>query len=270
MVVNNVIDRLMEIGFSDYEARAYVALLSVHPATAYEVARESGIPTSKIYEVLARLDEKGVVTAGDDGGKKRYVPMDPGEFVERRRSSLDAALTKLKSALDRVSGERDVSYIWNIREREYLMEKAARSISGAAGTVLLSVWPEEMDVLAPVLEEAAARGVRVAVVHFGEVSRRIGCVFQHPIEDTLYAEKGGRGLVLVTDGREALMGNIHGDGRVEGAWSVSAGFVTLAEDYIKHDVYIMKIVNRFDALLHEKFGEGYELLRDIFSDREAQ
>ena len=61
-------------------------------------------------------------------------------------------------------------------------------------------------------------------------------IYQHPIEDTIYNEKGGRGLVLVAVTKEALMGTIFPDYRVEGAWSVNQGFVTLAEDYIKHDI----------------------------------
>ena len=52
MVVNNSIERLMDLGFSEYEARTYPALLAIQPATAYEIAREAGIPTSKIYQVI--------------------------------------------------------------------------------------------------------------------------------------------------------------------------------------------------------------------------
>ena len=99
-------------------------------------------------------------------------------------------------------------------------------------------------------------------------------VFRNPIEDTIYAEKGGRGLTVVADGREALMGTLRegagGVQAVEGAWSLNRGFVTLAEDYIKHDIYIMKIVSRFDPELQARFGPGYEKLRDVWKDEEAQ
>ena len=50
---------------------------------------------------------------------------------------------------------------------------------------------------------------------------------------------------------------------------MNRGFVTLAEDYIKHDVYMMKIVRRFDTTLKGRFGYKYEKLRDIFKDEEA-
>ena len=54
MVVNNIIQQIMTLGFTEYEARAYVSLIKIQPATAYELSRESGIPSSKIYEIIAR------------------------------------------------------------------------------------------------------------------------------------------------------------------------------------------------------------------------
>jgi hypothetical protein len=65
------------------------------------------------------------------------------------------------------------------------------------------------------------------------------------------------------------MGTIQKYGVVEGAWSRNRSFIIMAEEYIKHDIYIMKIVRRYDRLLRERFGNGYEKLRDIFKDEEA-
>ncbi len=119
------------------------------------------------------------------------------------------------------------------------------------------------------MKEALERKVQVVTVHFGPTKIRPGRVYQHPIEDTIYREKNGRGIVVVADSKEVLMGTILRYGRVEGAWSRNRGFITVAEDYIKHDVYIMKIIMRYDRLLKERFGSRYEKLRDIFSDEEV-
>ena len=67
----------------------------------------------------------------------------------------------------------------------------------------------------------------------------------------------------------ALMATIQNEQRCQGARSRSKGFITLAEDYIKHDIYIMKIVKRFDPELINTFGQNYKLLRDIFSDKDS-
>lgn len=55
---------------------------------------------------------------------------------------------------------------------------------------------------------------------------------------------------------------------MDGAYSRGPGFILLAEDYIKHDIYIMKIVRRFDDLLLKTFGPKYRKLRDIYTDEE--
>ncbi|GBD99952.1 sugar-specific transcriptional regulator TrmB [bacterium BMS3Abin07] len=268
-MVVNIIDKLMDIGLSEYEARAYAALLGKSPATAYGLARASGIPTSKIYEILSRLSEKGIAFPVDENGTKRYIPMEPDEFIESHRSRVETTLAALKENLASVGNVADLSYIWNIKDYGYLIDKAGRMILEAKKTLLISVWEDEMGRLEKILEKAKSRKVRIAVIHFGTPEVIIGQVFQHPIEDTIYAEKGGRGLVVVADSKAVLMGTIFKDGRVEGAWSLNRGFVTMAEDYIKHDIYMMKIVRRFDRTLKDRFGDRYEELRDIFRDREA-
>jgi sugar-specific transcriptional regulator TrmB len=268
MGVNNITERLTHIGFSGYEAKAYAALLSKNPITAYELAKTAGIPTSKIYEVLSRLSQKRVVsTLGEDGARK-YVPLDPDEFIAEFRSGMEANLKALGEDLHQLTHETAVSYIWNILDHGYLMEKAHRTILDAKKDLLVSIWKEELALLDAFFEAAEGKGVRIAMVHFGVPSVRIGQVYPHPIEETLYKEKGGRGLVIVADSEIALMADLHEGDKVEGAWSTNKGFVTLAEDYIKHDIYIMKVVRRFNRELIDKFGARYEHMRDVFEDKE--
>jgi hypothetical protein len=63
----------------------------------------------------------------------------------------------------------------------------------------------------------------------------------------------------VVDGFQALLGTFSEDKPAEGAWSENQGFVNLAEDYIKHDIYVMKIVRRFGQEMQKRFGENYHL-----------
>ena len=277
MVVNEALsERFARLGVSEYESRVYAALLAFNPATAYEAAKEAGVPTSKVYEVLDRLETRGMVRAVADDGRKRYVPQPPEDFVEATRRRLGDTLDALKTELADLGGPRDTAHVWSVSDTAALLDKASRMVQSAAGTVLVSAWNIEARALAPFVNAAHQRGVKTAFVHFGagelEVDTGVG-VFRHPIEETLYAEKGGRGLTVVADGREALMGTLReAEGRsevVEGAWSLNHAFVTLAEDYVKHDVYIMKIVERFETELQRRFGPNYETLRDIWSDKET-
>jgi HTH-type transcriptional regulator, sugar sensing transcriptional regulator len=268
-MVVNIVEKLLTIGFSAYEARTYISLLEDHPATAYETARASGIPTSKIYEVLAKLLEKGVVMEIVENSKKRYIPLEPGEFIDTFKGKMDTTLSQLKQELSSIKKETNVSYIWNISDYHHLIEQGQRIITGTKKTLLISSWAEELQDIKDLLRTKEDEGVKIAIIHFGKPEIHTGQIFTHPIEDTIYSEKGGRGFVLVSDAREALMGTVFEDRSIEGAWSRNRGFVTLAEDYIKHDIYIMKIVNRFSHTLIQRFGENYRKLRDIFTDEEV-
>ncbi len=271
-MVVNIIDRLKETGLSDYESRAYTALLEEHPLTAYECAGQAGIPTSKIYGVIRKLEDKDLVLELNEKNKKRYIPQDPEEYISSYRFRMEKNLKALSEELKQPRRPKEVSYVWNINDRENLLEQAEKMILRSRSSILLSLWPEEYKLLATALHKKEKEGVKTALVYFG-IKEGPGDhtpgnpVFEHPIEDTLYQEKGGRGFTLVCDGTEALSGTFSPES-TEGAWSRSRGFVTLAEDYVKHDIYIMKIVKRFDRELVQKFGEGYTLLRDIYKDSE--
>ena len=54
------ITRLNRIGFSEYEAKAYVALLRKSPVSGYELSKMSGVPRSMIYEVVGKLARRRV------------------------------------------------------------------------------------------------------------------------------------------------------------------------------------------------------------------
>ncbi|PKL17818.1 MAG: hypothetical protein CVV49_09250 [Spirochaetae bacterium HGW-Spirochaetae-5] len=268
-MVVNIINELGNLGLGEYEARAYTELLRTdEPLGAYEIAKNSRIPSSKIYEVMIKLEEKGIVQSAETGSVKKYIPLDPAEFTARHRLKTESFLEKFIEEVHSLKGDSRSSVIFNISEYALLIDKASRMISLAENEILVSLWNDEFEHLAGIISEAENRGVKVAIIHFGEISGKSGQLFLHPIADTIYSEKGGRGLVVVCDSGEALMGTIYRNGTADGGFSKNSGFVTLAEDYIKHDIYIMKIVNRYESELKKRFGDNYEMLRDIFSDRE--
>jgi sugar-specific transcriptional regulator TrmB len=56
----NIVSDLKDLGLSEYEARAYLALTTHGPLPASSVSSFSRIPQSKIYEVLKSLNTKSL------------------------------------------------------------------------------------------------------------------------------------------------------------------------------------------------------------------
>ena len=52
---DQLLPQLVKLGFSEYEAKAYIALLGKNPVSGYELAKQSGVPRSMIYEVVGKL-----------------------------------------------------------------------------------------------------------------------------------------------------------------------------------------------------------------------
>jgi HTH-type transcriptional regulator, sugar sensing transcriptional regulator len=62
-----------------------------------------------------------------------------------------------------------------------------------------------------------------------------------------------------------VIANFQVGGKVDGAWSRNESFVTVAEDYVKHDVYITKVTRFLGPEVVARFGENYSRLRDVFN-----
>ncbi len=264
---DQAIQLMQELGFSGYEAKAYIGILEGQPVGAYELAKRCGVPSSKIYETLNKLLKKDVAqfAADDVAENPTYVALPPQDLIQRINRQTSSKTTSLQGLLNGLQDSKTPDFIWPINSQTVLREKCSELIQSATDSILLSCWPEELGWLDNELKQAITRNVRVALVHFGEPNYIIGATYHHPVEKTLYAEKGGRGLTLVADSVEVITANLSENGEFDACWSKNPAFVTVAEDYVKHDVYITKVTKHLKSEMTERYGEQYELLRDIFS-----
>lgn len=91
-----VVDNLKRLGLSDYEVRAYLALLERKSLTATEIATVSGIPRTKVYDVTEYLMKKGLCS------------LVPGKINRYRASAIGTAADNLLRENERVFSERKV------------------------------------------------------------------------------------------------------------------------------------------------------------------
>jgi HTH-type transcriptional regulator, sugar sensing transcriptional regulator len=94
------VERLVRLGLTTYEARAYVTLVRRDSFTAAQIARTAGLPRQRIYDVLASLVEKGLASARP-GTVVKYAALAPSLAVERLVAGRREAMT----ALERDAGD---------------------------------------------------------------------------------------------------------------------------------------------------------------------
>lgn len=247
--MQKIISLMQSIGFTQYESQVYLALLNRSNVTGYELAKLSGVPASKIYAILNRLLDKEVIQIIDTEPKK-YIPQPPDEILSRMRTEYSNAFDVLDEKLEHIYSEEETAsnHIWNVSGREIIMRKVTDFINKCSQHLYLSVWDEEMDEISDALLSAKDRGVKITIVHFGNKLLGIENEYRHGREHSIRIERGGRRIALIVDDEKVILGHFLEDGSSNAAWTINKGLVLLAKDYIIHDIYSIRIL--------QKYGEG--------------
>jgi sugar-specific transcriptional regulator TrmB len=95
---------LHQAGLTVYQSKAYLALKHSSDLTPCQVARASGVPTSKIYEILYSLESLGLV--------KRYPNKEIAEEIDKK---INDFLTEMKAhhVTLRAFGRGRIKQVWS-------------------------------------------------------------------------------------------------------------------------------------------------------------
>lgn len=243
--MEDIIKELQKIGFTNYEAKTYIALLQQNPATGYEISKLSGVPRAKVYENITRLINDGIVLIIETEPTK-YVPINPKELLKNKRADFDITLSKLNDSLLKLNKVQNLDYVWNIKGYASIMEKALQLISGANDKIMISLWYEEALFLQRELDKASNRGVDVKILLYGNVKiEGASEIYTHGGDKyKLLEKKTGRWMTLVIDGIEVLTGQATNGNEVISIWTSNPSIVFVSAQYIEHEIYIAKNFDR--------------------------
>jgi len=240
-IINTPDDELVaalgQLGFSQYEARAYCALLGAEPMNGHEVARASQIPPSKIYETLARLAEKGAVRV--QHSDPVCYSASPWETVKAAaRTKFERALSTAQSGLESRPKRDGAGHIWSLRDTDTVLSTALDLIEGAGSSILVSLWDQELVVLKRPLESASARGCCVQVAVYGTTTLSGPQSYDLTLCGNSVLERlmGRRLSTIVVDRCRSLIAEFHQDGSVDAVCTSNPIIGLLVSEYIKSDV----------------------------------
>lgn len=265
---SDLVRTLQQLDFTEYEAKAYLALLEQSPLTGYGVARLSGVPRSKVYEVMEGLIASGAVLASH-GDPTQYGPLSPQELIALRRREVEASIRAAESGLAHyVSSTANRGVIWDITGREEILQRVREVVGRARQRVLLQVWAEDAPELDDVLGTAAERDVEVVVIAYGDPDYPFARVYRHePGAEQITREYGGRWVILSVDDAEIVAGIVSLEEESRAAWSRHPGLVMPITEQIKHDLYIAELLLTHRETLEASFGPGLVRLRQRFGPK---
>ena len=240
---------LKELGFGDYEAKAYVSLVGAGQCNGYEVAKAAGMPRANVYAVLERLVERGAVQRFKTARQVRYAATAPQLLLSSLDKKHQSTLTAAQKALAALTQPDALTPAFNLHDADELLARACADIEAADKTLLVAIQPAEASRLAMPLQRARDRGVAITTLCLEACERECGGC-QGQIHRHQLAPKGtARWLLLVADQRQVLLGQFDRSS-AEGVVTAQPLLVELASAFIRQSLTL--------ALLGDELGDQLE------------
>lgn len=268
LIILDKITLFKKYGFSEYEAKIYLTLLKQHPLNGNNISLESGVPSAKVYQNLPRLLEKGYIHLLNDGkqkSKKFYVPLPWEKLLALLEDSHKHDMEMMEDHLKNIKPniEEEWSKLYHIEGYEASIQMFQQLIDQAEDSLLFSGWNSEIIQTIPNIENANRRGVSVISISFDDISKNkiTWKHFQHHEGENTNARHLGE-LIAIIDANKAFI--LNANEPAHGIISNHAALVNMAENYIRHDIYINRILQDFENAFIAKYGENLEKLLNDF------
>jgi len=257
---------MKKLGFGEYEARAYIALLQHGPGSGYSIARAAGIPRANVYGVLDKLVQRAAAQRYRSKRGMHYSPTPPDTLLDGIDEQHRAVMETAGQALRNLSAARQKTPAFSLDDHDELMARAKSDIAGAEKHLLIAAQPAEATTLADDLERARRRGVHITTLCMQACPQQCGgCqgnVYRLDINNT----ENERWLMVVADQSSALIAQLSA-GSAHGLASAQPLLVELVGAWIRQSLALALIggdlADRFNGLLSEK---SRQILADLHPD----
>ena len=237
----NVVQRLQELDFSEYEAKAYVALLQLSPTTGYQVSKQSGVPRSMIYEVLNKLILRGAAVSSPAERTTLYAPVRPEEFLDRLRHEFEQRLDAAHRELAAITSPPRMDYVWNIEGEDNILATAREMIDNAEVQVQVGLLPATLPSLRGSLFRAVERGLEVIVNTPVPVELAGARIMVTPLVLDDVGQLGTQGLMLTVDSAQALVSQQLDAAHARAAWTANPLLAFVVEQHMRTDMVMPQL-----------------------------
>jgi sugar-specific transcriptional regulator TrmB len=253
---------LIAIGFTEYEAKVYAALLREYPATGYQISKQAGIPRSMVYEALGRLHTRGAVLKTDDRRSTLYRPVPPDILLDRFEQEHQSLIQNLREHLRGLYKDQNGDRLWSVHGEGAIHSYVTRMITGAQTELMLVLPDPQLEISRGGIRAACQRGVAVSALLTGEGSLGCGQIARHPPLESELQELTAM-LVVVVDDRECLIANT--DLEMTATVTTNPNLVLIARQFIWMELFTQRIYNQIGGDLLDRLDLDDRRIFESFS-----
>ena len=130
-MMNDIIEILKKLGFTDLEAEIYFYLLKESNMTGYRLSRIIGKPKSTIYKTLDTLQKKGIIVADESSKTKEFSATPYKEFFNMKEREFSENRQKAEDLLRSVKSGPIKPGLYPLEKMEQVFSKSLEIISRA-------------------------------------------------------------------------------------------------------------------------------------------
>jgi len=256
-----LLSNLTAAGFSEYEAKVYLALLSEHPATGYQISKSSGVPRSMVYEALGRLHKRGAVLKSEENRATLYRPLPPDTLLDRFAQEHDSLMKSLRADLSKRYSSQGEERLWTISGRSSVLSYASQMLKKADREVSIVLGDSELEALRGEIQAVCGREVNVNALLTGEgdleldikdANKKGTCQHQiarhPPLESELH--ELSHMLLVVVDNRECLIASASPEtSDIRGTITKNPNLVLIAWQFVWMELFTQRIYKNIGAEL---------------------
>lgn len=261
-----LLDSLTRIGFTEYEAKVYLALLADYPTTGYQISKKSGVPRSMVYETLSRLHTRGAVMETVEGRSTLYRPLPPEILLDRQEDTHQQLINDLRVGLSELySTPADADHIWTVNGQDAVLSYASQMMETAQTDIYLVIDDDHLDALYGDIAAACDRGVAANTLLTGERDLEYGAVVRHP---PLESELQGltNTLLMVVDSHEVLIANTGHLATI----TRNSNLVLIARQFVWMELFTQRIYARIGNDLLERLDPADRQIFESLSHHEGE
>lgn len=238
---------LMDTGFTESEAKVYLALLGDYPATGYQISKAAGIPRSMVYEALGRLKGRGAVLETVKERVTQYRPLPPDVLLDEHERAHRQRMGDLRQGLRTLYEQQEEDRVWTISGRASVLSYATQMIRQAGEELYLVLNDPDLLALKGEIAAACQRGVDAGILLTGEGELTCGRVVRHPPLESELHELAGT-LLVAADRQEVLVAG--GDLDMTATVTHNRDLVHIARQFVWMELFAQRVFGRLgDDLL---------------------
>ncbi|MEE8632495.1 MAG: helix-turn-helix domain-containing protein [Candidatus Bathyarchaeia archaeon] len=233
------IKALKELGLTEYETAAYLALVAGGQISASDISSRSKVPYSRIYDVLGRLEEKAFIQV-QRGRPTIYIAKAPTEVArlvrmaweDKIETASSIVVNELQPRFEREvqASSRDV---WLMHGRAAILAKALEMLESARDEVKLSVPSLDMGMedLTAIIERVLHVKASIVQVLTSRGAESLGLPIPSQVEIRTRDRVFGAGLIVDEQQTLIMLSGSEGNESFLGIYSSHVVFAAMARAY---------------------------------------